>query len=81
MDRLPTPGFFGFPCDSAGKESTCNCRRPAFDPWLRKIPWRRKWLRIPVFWPENSMDYIVHRVAKRQTRLSNFHFHDSIKIT
>ena len=23
-DRLPTPVFLGFPCDSAGKESTCN---------------------------------------------------------
>ena len=23
-DRLPTPVFFGFPCGSAGKESTCN---------------------------------------------------------
>ena len=24
---------------------------------------------------ENSMDYIVHGVAKKQTRLSDFHFH------
>ena len=23
-DRLPTPVFLGFPCVSAGKESTCN---------------------------------------------------------
>ena len=23
-DRLPTPIFLGFPCDSAGKESACN---------------------------------------------------------
>jgi len=23
-DRLPTPGFLGFPCGSAGKESACN---------------------------------------------------------
>ena len=23
-DRLPTPVFLGFPCDSAGKESTCS---------------------------------------------------------
>ena len=23
-DRLPIPVFLGFPCDSAGKESTCN---------------------------------------------------------
>jgi len=24
-DRLPTPVFLGFPCASAGKESTCTC--------------------------------------------------------
>ena len=25
--------------------------RPGFDPWVRKIPWRRKWLPTPVFLP------------------------------
>ena len=29
----------------------------------------------PVFWLENSLDRIVHGVAKSQTWLSNFHFH------
>ena len=31
-----------------GKESTCQCRRPGFHPWVRKIPWRRQWHPIPV---------------------------------
>ena len=26
-----------------------QCRRPEFDPWVRKSPWRRKWLPAPVF--------------------------------
>ena len=26
-----------------GKESACQCRRCRFDPWVRKIPWGRKW--------------------------------------
>ena len=26
-------------------------RRPGLDPWVRKIPWRRKWLPTPVFLP------------------------------
>ena len=26
------------------------------DPWIGKIPWRRKWLPNPVFLPEDSMD-------------------------
>ena len=29
-----------------------QCRRPGFDPWVRKIPWRREWLPTPVFLPE-----------------------------
>ena len=30
----------------SGKESACQCK---FDPWVRKIPWRRKWQPTPVF--------------------------------
>ena len=26
-------------------------RRPGFDPWVGKIPWGRKWLPTPAFWP------------------------------
>ena len=26
---------------------------PHFDPWVGKIPWRRKWQPAPVFLPEN----------------------------
>ena len=25
--------------------------RPRFDPWVRKIPWRREWLPTPIFLP------------------------------
>ena len=42
---------------SSGKESACQCRRCkglGFDPWVGKIPWRRKWQPTPVFLPENS---------------------------
>ena len=28
-----------------------QCRRPAFDLWVGKIPWRRQRLPTPVFWP------------------------------
>ena len=46
-----------------------------FDPWVRKISWRRKWQ--PVFLPEESpgqrslMNYKIHGVAKSQTQLSD----------
>ena len=32
-----------FPRWHSGKESTCQCRRHKFNPWVRKILWRRKW--------------------------------------
>ena len=28
-----------------------ECRRPRFDPWVRKIPWKRAWQPTPVFLP------------------------------
>ena len=28
-----------------------QCRKPGFDPWVRKIPWRREWQSTPVFLP------------------------------
>ena len=31
-----------------------QCRRPRFNPWLGKIPSRRKWLSTPVFLPRKS---------------------------
>ena len=30
-----------------------QCRRPCFDPWLGKIPWRREWQYTPVLLPRN----------------------------
>ena len=33
------------------KQSTYQCK---FDPWGRKIPWRRKWQPTPVFLPGKS---------------------------
>ena len=47
----------GFPAGLSGKESTWQCRRHKrceFDPWVRKIPWRRAWQPIPVFLPVES---------------------------
>ena len=42
----------GFSGSSADKEPAClQCRRPGFDPWVGKIPWRRERLPTPGFWP------------------------------
>ena len=40
------------PGGASGKEPTCQCRRGkrcGFDPWVRKIPWRRAWQPTPIF--------------------------------
>ena len=47
----------GFPCGASGKEPICqykSCKRCRFDPWVRKIPWRRGWQPTPVFLPGES---------------------------
>ena len=38
----------------SGKDSACQHRRLQFDPWVRKIPWRKKWQSTPVFLSEKS---------------------------
>ena len=47
-----------------------------FDPWVRKIPWRREWQPTTVFLPgqlhgQRSLAELVHGVAKSWTQLSN----------
>ena len=37
-----------------GKEPVYQCKRHRFDPWVRKIPWRRKWQLTLVFLPGES---------------------------
>ena len=38
----------------SSKESACQCRRHGFEPWIGKIPWRRKWQPTAVFLPGKS---------------------------
>ena len=52
-----TGTFRGLPRWLGGKESACQGSRPrrlGFDPWIRKIPWRRKWQPTTVFLPGKS---------------------------
>ena len=45
------------PGGASGKEPTCQCRRHkrcGFDPWIVKIPRRRKWQPTPVYLPGES---------------------------
>ena len=37
--------------EQQGKESTCQCRRLQFNPWVGRIPWRRAWEPTPGLFP------------------------------
>ena len=39
---------------SDGKKIHLQCRRPEFNPWVGKLPWRKEWLPTPVFLPRES---------------------------
>ena len=63
--RVPGPRLSHFPPQAwfinvsiqgwlSNKESACQFRRHRFDPWVGKIPWRRKWQHILVFLPGKS---------------------------
>ena len=63
----------GFPCASAGKESTGNVGNVGLIPRLGRSPGEGKGYPLQYSGLENSMDCIVHGVTKSQTRLSDFH--------
>ena len=64
-ERVPTPPvFLGFPGGSAGKESACNVRALGSILGLGTSPGEGKGYPHQYSGLENSMDYIVHGVAK-----------------
>ena len=46
-----------------GKESPCPCRRHGFEPWVGKIPWRRKW---------QPLQYSCHGKSRGQKSLVGY---------
>ena len=64
--------ILGFLCGSAGEESTCNVGDLGSIPRLGISPGEGKGYPLQCSGLENSIDYIVHGVAKSQTRLSTF---------
>ena len=70
----------GFPGGSEVKSICLQYGRPGFDPWVGKIPWRRKWQPIPVFLPGEShgLRSLVGyspRGRKESDRTERLHFH------
>ena len=63
----------GFPESSVGKESACNAGDPSLIPGLGRSPGEGKGYPLQYSGLENSMDCVVHGVAKSWTQLSDFH--------
>ena len=72
-DRLPTPVFLGLPCGSGCKESSCSAGDLGSISGLGRSPGEGKDYPPQYSGLENSMDCIVHGVAKSQIWLSHFH--------
>ena len=66
--------LLGFPGGSAGKESACNAGDLDWIPGLGISPGGGKGYPLQYSCLENSVDCVVHGVAKSRTRLSDCHF-------
>ena len=64
----------GFSCGSASKESACNVGDLGSIPGLGRSPGEGKGHSVQYCGLENSMDCIVHGVAKSWTQLSDTFF-------
>ena len=65
----------GLPWWLSGNEPICQCKRLRFNPWMGKIPWRRKWQPTPSCLG-NPMDkgawqITAHRVTKESDTLND----------
>ena len=75
LKKIGTDNLWGgmrkrdFPCDSAGKESTCNAGDLCSIPELGRSPGEEKGYPLQYSGPVK-----LHGVTKSQTRLSDFHF-------
>ena len=74
--------FSGLPRWLSSKESAYQCKRHEFDPWVRKIPWSRKWQPIPLFLPGKSHGQSLvsytpmgHKESDMAEQLSTAHTH------
>ena len=52
------------PGGSEGRASVYQCGRPGFNPWVGKIPWRRKWQPTPALLPMHAK-WVFHLQTSR----------------
>ena len=76
-DRLPTPVFLGFPCVSAGKESTRIVGDLGLIPGLKRSPGEGKGCPLPDFWSGefHGLYLISPWSRKKSDTTERLHFH------
>ena len=57
------------------KKIRLQCRRPGFDPWVGKIPWRRAWQPTAVFWPGEFQELYSPWGCKESDRTERLSLH------
>ena len=79
-DRLPTPVFLGFPCGSAGKESTCNVGDLGSIPGLGRSPGQGKGYQYSGLETVYSISWTVYCIQSMGSQRvgRNFHFLSSL---
>ena len=66
----------GLPWWLSGKEFSGQCWKLGFDPWVGKIPWRRKWQPTPVGGPQS----MGHNLTNEQQQQQLILYKDVVKL-
>ena len=75
-DRLPTPVFLGFPCGSAGKESTCNEGDLGLIPVLGRSPGEGIGYPLQHSWASVVAQLVKNPPAMRETWVQSLAWED-----
>ena len=56
-----------------------QCRRPQFNAWVRKMPWRRERLPSPYSWPSLVAQLVKNPPAMRETWVLSLGWEDPLE--
>ena len=78
-ERLPTPVFLGFPCGSAGKESTCTTGDPGLIPGLGRSPGEGKGCPPQYSWASPVAQLVRNPPALQEPRAPSLGWEDPLE--
>ena len=78
-DRLPTPVFLGFPCGSAGKESSCNAGDLGSIPGLGRSAGERRSYPLQCSWASLVGQLVKNPPAMQETWVQPLGWEDPLE--